>query len=78
MGEAITDCLLLLYHSGNDAELAAVYHAWGARSRGVSERWTMQQAIESACARQGIPSFEVTPTQVMAFKVFWFFRVDLL
>jgi hypothetical protein len=32
----------------------------------------LQQAVDAACASLGAPSFEVTPTQVMAFKKFRF------
>jgi hypothetical protein len=32
----------------------------------------LQQAVDSACATLGGPAFEVTPTQVMAFKNFRF------
>jgi hypothetical protein len=46
----------------------SLYHEWAARSRGVSERWVLQQAVEASCASLSEPYFEVTPTQVMAFK----------
>jgi hypothetical protein len=38
----------------------------------VSEGWVLQQAVDAACATLGAPVFEVTPTQVMAFKNFRF------
>jgi hypothetical protein len=56
MGDYITDRLLLLCHYGSDDELPALYHAWGFHDQGVSERWGMQQAVESSCTRQDVPS----------------------
>jgi hypothetical protein len=38
----------------------------------VSERYVLQQAVDAASATLGVPSFEVTPTQVMSFKNFLF------
>jgi hypothetical protein len=72
MSEAITDRLLLLCQVSDDEDLPPLYHEWAARPRGVSERWVLQQAVEAACAALSEPSFEVTPTQVMAFKKFRF------
>jgi hypothetical protein len=61
-----------LCRAEDDADLPSVYHEWAARPRGVSERWVLQQAVDAACATLGAPGFEVTPTQVMAFKNFRF------
>jgi hypothetical protein len=72
LGEAIVDRLLLLCRADDDEDLPPVYHDWAARARGVSERWVLQQAVDSACATLGGAAFEVTPTQVMAFKNFRF------
>jgi hypothetical protein len=68
LGEAIVDRLLLLCRADDDEDLPARYHEWAARPRGVSERWVLQQSVDSTCATLGAPGFEVTPTQVMAFK----------
>jgi hypothetical protein len=57
MGDRITDRLLLLCHSDSNVELLEVYHAWGSRSIGVSERWMVHQSIEADCARKGVPPF---------------------
>jgi hypothetical protein len=70
--EVIVDRLLLLCGITNDNDLPALYHEWVARPRGLSERWVMQQSVDASFASQGIPPFEVTPTQVMAFKNFRF------
>jgi hypothetical protein len=72
LGETIVDRLLLLCRAEDDADLPSVYHEWAARPRGVSERWVLQQAVDAACATLGAPGFEVTPTQMMAFKNFRF------
>jgi hypothetical protein len=47
-----------------------VYHEWAARPCRVLERYTLQQSVDSAATILDVPSFEVTPTQVMAFKNF--------
>jgi hypothetical protein len=70
LGEALTDRILLLCRAPNDADLPPVYHEWAARPRGVSERYTLQQIVDAAASALDVPSFEVTPTQVMAFKNF--------
>jgi hypothetical protein len=72
LGEALTDRLLLLCRSPNDEDLPPVYHEWAAHPRGVSERYTLQQSVDAAAAALDVPSFKVTPTQVMAFKIFRF------
>jgi hypothetical protein len=72
LGETIVDRLLLLCRAEDDADLPSVYHEWAARPRGVSGRWVLQQDVDAACATLGAPEFEVTPTQVMAFKNFRF------
>jgi hypothetical protein len=54
----------------DDDELPPLYHEWAARPRGVSERYILQQGVDAAAAVLDVPSFEVTPTQVMAFKNF--------
>jgi hypothetical protein len=56
----------------NDESLPATYHEWAARPRGVSERYVLQQAVDASSATLGVPSFEVTPTQVTSFKNFRF------
>jgi hypothetical protein len=68
LGDAITDRLLLLCQAPADEELPPVYHQWAARTRGVSERYVLQQAVGASCAVQNVPVFDVTPTQVMTFK----------
>jgi hypothetical protein len=70
MGDALPDRVLLMCRVNNDDDLLQVYHEWAARPRGVSERYTLQQSIDSAATILDVPSFEVTPTQVMAFKNF--------
>jgi hypothetical protein len=70
LGGALTDRILLLCRSPNNEDLPPIYHEWSARPRGVSERYTLQQSVDAAAATLDVPSFEVTPTQVMAFKKF--------
>jgi hypothetical protein len=70
LGEFLTDRLLLLCRAPDDDELPPLYHEWAARLRGVSERYILQQGVDAAAAVLDVPSFEVTPTQVMAFKNF--------
>jgi hypothetical protein len=72
LGEAIVDRLLLLCGVTNNDALPALYHEWAARPRGFSERWAMQQSVDASCASQGMPLFQITPTQVMTFKNFRF------
>jgi hypothetical protein len=72
LGDSIVDRLLLLCRADDDDDLPALYHERVARPRGVSERWVLQQAVDAACASLGAPAFEVTPTNVMAFKNFRF------
>jgi hypothetical protein len=72
MGDAIIDRLLLLCGVTNDDALPDLYHEWAAHPRGLSECWVMQQAVDASCVSQCMPPFEVTPTQVMAFKNFRF------
>jgi hypothetical protein len=50
MGDTITDRLLLLCRASCDEELPRLYQEWAARTKGVSERWIFQQAVESSCA----------------------------
>jgi hypothetical protein len=45
-----------------------LYHEWAARPKGVSERYTMQQSVDVACATLSLPSFQVSPAHGMAFK----------
>jgi hypothetical protein len=54
----------------NDGNLPQLYHEWAAHPRGVLERYTLQQSVDSAASILDVPSFEVTPTQLMAFKNF--------
>jgi hypothetical protein len=54
----------------DDGDLPQVYHEWAACPHDVSERYTLQQSVNSAVTILDVPSFEVTPTQVMAFKNF--------
>jgi hypothetical protein len=70
MGDTITDRLLLLCRASCDEELPRLYQEWAARTKGVSERWIFQQAVESSCTVLRVPAFEVTPTQVTALKNF--------
>jgi hypothetical protein len=70
LGDALTDRLLLMCRVNNDDDLPQVYHEWAARPHGVSERYTLQQSVDSAATILDIPSFEVTPTQAVAFKNF--------
>jgi hypothetical protein len=72
IARSVRDFLLLLCQVYDDEDLPPLYHEWSARTRGVSERWVLQQAAEAACAALSEPSFEVTPTQAMAFKIFRF------
>jgi hypothetical protein len=72
MGETTTHHLILLCRATNDGDLPDLYHEWTAHPQVVSENWVFQQVVDAACATQGMPSFEVTPTQVMAFKNFRF------
>jgi hypothetical protein len=50
MGDTITDRLLLLCRASCDEELPHLYQEWDARTKGVSERWVFQQAVEASCA----------------------------
>jgi hypothetical protein len=70
LGEALTDRILLLCRAPNDEDLPPIYHEWAARPRGVSKRYTLQHSVDAAAAALDVPSFKVTPTQVMAFKNF--------
>jgi hypothetical protein len=70
LGEALTNRIILICRAPNNEDLPPVYHEWAARPRGVSERYTLQQSVDAAAAALDVPSFEVTPTQVMAFKNF--------
>jgi hypothetical protein len=72
MGNTIVDQLMLLCGVTNDNALPAVYHEWAARPRGLSEGWVMQNAMDAYCSSQGMPPFEFTPTQIIAFKNFRF------
>jgi hypothetical protein len=68
LGYSLTDSLLLMCRVNDDSILLQVYHEWAARPRGVSERYTLQQSVDAAATILNVPSFEVTPTHVMAFK----------
>jgi hypothetical protein len=68
MGDTIKDRLLLLCRASYDEELPRLYQERSARTKGVSERWVFQQAVEASCAVLRVPAFEFTPTQVMALK----------
>jgi hypothetical protein len=50
MGDTITDQLLLLCRASCDEELLRLYQEWAARTKGVSDRWVFQQAVESSYA----------------------------
>jgi hypothetical protein len=68
LGEALTDRILLLCRLPNNEDLPPIYHEWAACPHGMSEGYTLQQSVDAAAATLDPPSFEVTPTQVMAFK----------
>jgi hypothetical protein len=70
LGDALTDRPVLVWWADDDDGLPQVYHEWADRQRGVLERYTLQQSVDSAATILDVPSFEVTPTQVMAFKNF--------
>jgi hypothetical protein len=72
LGESLTDRLLLMCRVDNENDLPQVYHEWATRPHGFSERYTLQQSVDSAATSLDVPSFEVTPTQVMDFKNFWY------
>jgi hypothetical protein len=70
LGDALTHCLLLMCHTPCNDDLPPLYHELAAHPRGVSERYTLQQGVDAAAALLDIPSFQVIPMQVMAFKNF--------
>jgi hypothetical protein len=70
LGDSLTVRLILLCRAPGDDELPPLYHEWAARPRGVSDLYILQQGVDAAAAVVDVPSFEVTPTQVMAFKSF--------
>jgi hypothetical protein len=70
LGEAITYRLLFLCRATHDNDLPRVYHEWAARPRRVSERYVLHHSVDLAANILKLPSFEVTPTQVMSFKNF--------
>jgi hypothetical protein len=72
LGDSLTDHMLLVCWVDDADYLPQVYQEWAARPRGVSERYTLQQSVDSAATILDVPSFEVTPTQAMAFKNFRF------
>jgi hypothetical protein len=72
LGDVIVDHLLLLCRVENEKALPPTYHEWAARPYGMSKRWVLQQAVNADSATLDVPSFEVTPTQVMSFKNFRF------
>jgi hypothetical protein len=74
LGDALTDRLLLLCRVNHDDDLPRVLHEWAARPCGVSEWYVLQQSVDLAAPILEVPSFEVTPTQVMAFKNFRYAR----
>jgi hypothetical protein len=47
MSDTITDRLLLLCWASCDEELPRLYQEWAARTKGVSEIWFFQQAVEA-------------------------------
>jgi hypothetical protein len=61
---------LLICRVKNDDDLPQVYHEWANLPCGVPERYTLQQSLDSAATIRDVSSFEVNPTQVMAFKNF--------
>jgi hypothetical protein len=67
-GDRLTDRFLLLCRVEDDDNLPLLYHEWAARPKGVSERYVMQQSVDVVCATLSLPSFQVSPAHVMAFK----------
>jgi hypothetical protein len=70
MRDMVTEARLDQCWVDDDDNLSQVYHEWAAHPRGVSKRYTLQQSVDSAATILDVPSFEVTPPQVMAFKNF--------
>jgi hypothetical protein len=70
MGDTITDRRLLLFRASCYEELPPFYQEWYARTKGVSDRWVLQKAVEASCSVLQVPAFEVTPTPVVALKNF--------
>jgi hypothetical protein len=68
LGDAVADHLLLMCRINNNDDLPQVFHEWAAQPRSISEQYTLQQSVDSAAEIIDVSSFEVTPTQVMAFK----------
>jgi hypothetical protein len=68
--DALVDRLLLMCRAAHDDDLPRVYYEWVARPRGASERYVLHQSVDLAVTILELPSFEVTPTQVMTFKNF--------
>jgi hypothetical protein len=67
-GDRVTDRFLLLCRVEDDDNLPLLYHEWAARPKWVSERYVMHQSVDVACATLSLPSFQVSPAHVMAFK----------
>jgi hypothetical protein len=57
-------------HAPHDENLPPLYHERATCLPCVSEWYTLQQGVDAAAALLDVPSFEVTPTQVMAFENF--------
>jgi hypothetical protein len=72
MSDVIVDRILLLCQVSDGDDFLPIYHEWSARPQDVSERWILQQAVDATCASLSEPYFEVTLTQVLAFKKFRF------
>jgi hypothetical protein len=62
----------LLCHVKSEEEPSILYSKRVDHTQGVSERCIFQKAMATALATQGMPTFEVTPTQVVEFKNFRF------
>jgi hypothetical protein len=68
--DVLMDRMLLMCRVNHDDDLPQVYHEWAACPCGVSDRYILQQSFDLAAAILEVPSFEITPTQVMTFKNF--------
>jgi hypothetical protein len=70
IGDAFTDRTLILCLAPHDDDMPPMNQERAELSCDVSERYTLQKGVYSAADLLDVPSFKVTPTQIMAFKSF--------
>jgi hypothetical protein len=71
-GDRLVDQMLLLTNQSDDDQLPNFFHELAGRPKGISEQILLQREVDLAARALGVQPFKVTPSQILALKMFDF------